>query len=220
MKEFTETERKDIFDTEKIVCRLVNRKANRELLEIVPYQPFLDLAVIFCILIGNRNDGYGTLTVNHAMREKIGLSVEVLYPLALKNMKEHMPYSCRSIYEVLSGSEELKGNTGSGKLPLYILTNHANLYGTAEILGEGVLEEVADRLESDLILLPSSVHEFLVLPDNGAFEAEKLIRLLREVNRTMLLKEERLSDNVYVFRRETGRVSILGETESKGEIGD
>lgn len=210
----------DIFDTEKIVCRLVNWEANRELLENVPYQPFLDLAVVFCILVGNRNDGYGTLTVNHAMREKMGLSVEALYQLAFRNMKQQMPYSCRSIYEVLPGSEELKGNTVSGKLSLYILTNHVNLHGAAEILGEGVLEEVADRLESDLILLPSSVHEFLVLPDNGAFEAKKLIRLLREINQTMLLKEERLSDNVYVFRRETGRVSILGETESKEEVGN
>ena len=105
-------------------------------------------------------------------------------------------------------------------LKLYLLTNQMGYNGAAAILYEGVLKNFAEEVGKDLILLPSSIHEVLLLPDNGDSDYEALSALVREVNEAQVRREEWLSDHVYRYLKEEDRIIAAGNgTEGNGVKG-
>ncbi len=85
---------------------------------------------------------------------------------------------------------------------MYVLSNHTRINGAASILYEGLLGKIADRLECDLFILPSSVHEVIVIPEKGDEDYYRLSEMVREVNETQLSPEEVLADHAYYYSRE------------------
>ena len=92
---------------------------------------------------------------------------------------------------------------------MYILTNKQHFYGAASVLYPEVLEKYANEFGHDFYIFPSSVHEVILLADTGVENKEHLYDMVREVNGQNVPQEELLSDNVYYFCRENGRVTIL-----------
>ena len=84
---------------------------------------------------------------------------------------------------------------------MYILTNETKLNGAACILYENVLYDFAQKLGEDLYILPSSVHEVILLPKLSVFEKDELVNMVREVNTEGVAAEEVLSDHVYEYNR-------------------
>lgn len=91
-------------------------------------------------------------------------------------------------------------------LGMYVAGNRERLFGAAVMLYEGILEEFAGRLGFDLFILPSSVHEVILIPDDGEREREKLWEMVCEINRTQVEPEDILADSLYVFLREDRRI--------------
>ena len=90
-----------------------------------------------------------------------------------------------------------------------VLSNTRRIEGAVCILYPGVLESLAREEGHDLYILPSSIHEVILLPDTGAPSAEELKRMVREVNDTQVAPEEVLSYSLYRYRRTDGRVTIV-----------
>lgn len=87
---------------------------------------------------------------------------------------------------------------------IYVVTHEGRVYGAVAALYKGVLNQLAEKLGSDLIIIPSSVHEVLVLPKDESYRsAEIWNRMVREVNETQLEGEEVLSDHIYLYCKET-----------------
>ena len=84
------------------------------------------------------------------------------------------------------------------------LTNEMKLNGATEICNFSTMQEIADRFESDLYVLPSSIHEVIILPKNVNFDVNELTSMVQAVNGTEVRPEEVLSDHVYIFSREDG----------------
>ena len=96
-----------------------------------------------------------------------------------------------------------------GRRKMYILTNKQRFYGAASILYPGVLKKYADSFGCDFFIFPSSVHEVILLTDTGIEDREHLYDMVHEVNCQNVPQEELLSDSVYYFSRESGRITIL-----------
>lgn len=92
---------------------------------------------------------------------------------------------------------------------MYILTNHRRCFGAAEILDKKTLRTIADQIGDRFIVLPSSVHETIVLPPKEEAEYRRLADMVREVNDTQVDVEERLSDHVYVYSRDEEMLKIV-----------
>ena len=92
--------------------------------------------------------------------------------------------------------------------PFYVLSNRSGINGAACILYEDVLKNFADGVEKNLIILPSSIHEVLLLPDDGDISYEEMSRLVTHINRSEVPEEDRLSNQVYLYSRETGEVTM------------
>ena len=94
------------------------------------------------------------------------------------------------------------------KMPLYVLSNRKGVYGTVAVLYDGVLKKLAERFQSDLILIPSSVHEFLVIPETEEKDMIKLQECVKIINETEVAREEVLSNHIYRYSRENDLVEI------------
>ena len=193
----------------KVCYRLVNREKNKKRLEKLAYLPYNDLAVIFNVPVSIDENGVASLTLENKLLEKMNISLDELLMNASKNTPEIMGTKVQPMESVLFGmlDEEIAEELTSGdNLPIYIVTNKSGVNGASTILNHGVLEKIAERLNTDsLYLLPSSVHEFLVLPTECG-EVEELNRMVRETNSSVVNPMEILSDHAYYYSRETGQV--------------
>ena len=85
--------------------------------------------------------------------------------------------------------------------PLYVISTESECYGAAVILYPGFLEKTAAKLESDFFLLPSSLHEMVLVKDDGNLKTEELIQMVKEINASEVRAEDKLTDSVYYYNR-------------------
>lgn len=202
---------------ERVCFKLIHYGRNRELLQQIPHIPYLNLAIVFYYAYENAALGKGTILIRHSQKEQWGISVEELYKVAMENTRRLFPPRVVNIREVLS---DILGGEGTGEdqsfcpngneIPMYVLTNPDKILGAAGLLYSDQLKKVADRLQSNLFILPSSVHEVILLPDCGE-KPDTLRSMVVEVNGTQLAGEEVLSDSVYYYDRSCERTEIVCE---------
>ena len=209
---------------DRLAFKLIHARRNAELLKDVPHIAYLDLAIVFyCLLDHTFFDDTGTILIHNSHLELWQIDCDTLLRDARRNTPLMLPKTLRDIRDVLAdyadegtahgcayepedSSPPISG--GDGGFHFLVLTNRKNLFGAACILYDGLLAQIADRLESDLVILPSSVHEVLILPagDRSAYAATH--RMVEDVNEAALLPDEILSDHAYYYSRRERRVSI------------
>lgn len=186
-----------------IAMKLVNYHSNMELLRNIPHFRFLDLAITFYCVLGAQ-EAYITITNEHLRIWNI--SKERLYEWAKGNTEQVLPW------ELIDMAEVVRKMAGDNEIPLeklmYILTNKKKQYGATCMLYDGVLREIAQRLQSDFYILPSSVHEVILLPTNDDSDRKELTEMVLEVNNSILSKEDMLSDHVYYFSKVNGIIEM------------
>ena len=186
---------------EKIVYRLVNLEANRELLKGVPYVPYLDLAIIFYVMMEFNDYGTACMLIRDEHLEMWNVTGKEVYRKAKDNTWKLLPaefHTMRAVMEGLGGEKDYKGSD-----ILYVLTNKLRNFGAGVILYEGCLEMIAEYLKDDFYVLPSSVHEVIIVTAAEAPEGSAgLSDMVSEINKTQVDAEEVLSDHVYYYDRD------------------
>lgn len=203
-----ETIRGDIYP------KLVNAKQNKELLAKIPHRTFMDLAVVYyAVARDHAREDIGTILILNGHMEIWGQEEENLYQTAMMNMCVDGEADFTDIKTIV---ERITGITISEKdgndlhdTDMYVLTNHCRRFGAAEILDKKTLRMVADQVGDGFIVLPSSVHETIVLPSKEEAEYEVMAHMVRDINKSLVEAEERLSDHVYVYSREDEILKIV-----------
>ena len=196
------------FDTikDKIVYKVVNYRSNEKLLEQVPHKRILDLAVVFYCLLDNEYGRSATALIYNNNLKNWNVTIDDVYKAALKNTPDLLHSKISSMAALfekcgvnVEGEEvDLKDYVPSD---MYVLTNESKLNGAACILYENVLYDFAQKLGADLYILPSSVHEVILLPKLSMFEKDELVNMVKEVNTEGVAADEVLSDHVYEYNR-------------------
>lgn len=196
---------------DKLVVRLVNYKTNEDILSTMPHIKYLDLAIICCINICDD----GTIKVTNQFLETWETSRDELFDIAMKNTPNVLPVDGRNMFEYM---DELMGGEkvyhegldvfDASFMNLYLLSNTEKLFGSSTILYDGVLETLAAQANSDLVLIPSSVHEWLIMPYDSSMDMDVLMGMICDVNATEVKQDETLSDHPYIYRRYTKQVEI------------
>ncbi len=202
---------------DRICYRLIGKKENEGLLEEIPHIEFLDLAICFYYAYHGEEMGDGTILIYNSHMEMWETCTAELSSLAGRNTRRLFPWVCQGLGEVLKEMEDSGPGTDMEDLadapcmevPMKILTNNRRTHGAACILYPGVLDGVAQEMGSDFFILPSSVHETILLPDTGNEDYEKLRGMIREVNSTQVAPEEVLSDTLYRYDRADKRVAMV-----------
>lgn len=198
---------------DRIVYRLVNREKNRELLEEIPHVDFLDLAICFYYSYEHPELGEGMILIHNAHMEMWKTGHRELIQLAERNTPRLMQSQLSSMEnamrdfldeEQLAELREMQRETGKY---LYVLSNTKHIQGAAVILYPGVLAEAARHLGGSFYILPSSIHEVILLPDDGRSNGKDLHEMIAEINRSQLQEEEVLSDYAYRYDAAVGKVT-------------
>lgn len=195
---------------DKICYRLIRRKGNEELLREIPYVEFLDLAICFYYAYSSRALGEGTILIYNSHMEMWGVKIQDLMRLAGENTPRLYPGKHSPMTAILEEIMETGGRSiPEGKLPLSVLTNGRRIYGAACILYPGILEGIADKNKKSLYIIPSSVHEVILLEESEKTVPAEIRKMIYEVNRTHVTPEEVLSDNLYFYDYSEKKVKII-----------
>ena len=192
---------------ERIVFRLIHYGKNRELLETIPHIPYLDLAIIFYVLLPGANDSSAaTVLIRNEHLKPWKIRTSELLELAMTNTPRllekdliEMDDMIREVFPSPETETYLKEKEEAHTPPLYILTNRQRLFGSCCLLYRDLLEDFAEKCGSDLFVLPSSVHEVLLMPVNDQFTKDVLSQMVHQVNQTHVSREEFLSDHAYYY---------------------
>ncbi len=193
---------------DRIFYKLISFEKNVRLLEDVPHFRWHDLAIVFYYAMEEELVGKASITIHNQHMAMWSQSVDSLYRTAQKNMKEGMPEL------LLTMSELFRQMTGvriqkDDEIPMYVLTNQEKIYGAAALLYSEQLKDLADRIGYDLLILPSSVHEVLLVPDDHRKGYDFYIRMVDEVNRTQVEPEEVLSYKLYRYNRKRAEIEEI-----------
>ena len=159
----------DLTDWEKVQdridCRVIGKESNQEYLQNKPHLEVAeDLAVVYAIRLGGAADGIMNAVVTDHMMENWGISMEELNATAMKNMETLSPVEFKSMQEILVGMMFPGGDPGEHDLDMlfppaegpamYVLTNQDKVYGAKAILNETVMDDIAEKLGEDFIVIP------------------------------------------------------------------
>lgn len=186
---------------------LVSKEQNHEFLKNLIWQPFLDLAVCYMLVLP-LNEGQGNIRIKQEHLDQWGIDEQELAEQAEKNNLKQ-DYSLKDMeelcFKLLTGSkagEKEKLECGG----MYVLSNRNNMYGAAKLLCKPFLEKISGG--RSFYILPSSVHESILVPDQEGIPKNELDEMVREVNSTMVAEEEVLSDHAYFYDSRTGQIQM------------
>lgn len=200
---------------DRICIKLVNADKNSELLEKAPYRLVCeDLAVLYTVLVSDDGSEQAVVTIRNRIFDKWNITEEELYGIALENTERLFRGKIESLASVVMQIISDKMDTDIARefydmcisdvdtIPIYVCSNVAKHHGASVILYDGVLKEFTDKVGCDCFILPSSIHETLLVPVSFDTDVRCLRDLVKEVNSAEVSPEEVLSDNVYRYYRE------------------
>jgi len=194
----------------RVVYGVINEGYNQEYLADKPYREFLDLAVIYRVILEETEESSKSLVLTNGMCTLHGVNLAELEAAARRNT-EQRGFFVERLSEVLA---RMTGCFVSSHEPgeLWVCGMRGSAseipYGACVLLYAGVFKNLADELASDLFILPSSIHEVLVL--EAGFASDNFQGIVKEVNGSDVIEAtDVLSDNVYYYNRETGKITIV-----------
>lgn len=186
----------------KIKMKLINYEKNKELLEHVPYVRFLDLAIVFMVVLkSNCDNGFASILIYNHHLDFWSMDAENLYNLAMENTADDFEIiPMRSVIEAIMDEESAGIIMNNGEIEMSILTNYSRLQGAAGMLHKEIIKQYMKETKADKVwIIPSSIHETLLIPCDLMPDMEYVKGMVKEVNATQVQPEEILSDNVYVY---------------------
>lgn len=191
---------------ENVIPRLVNKDRNTKLIETSPTVIFADdLLITFRVLVSRADDEIGTVIITNDLMKtwNVDLTADDLLALSKENAKRLMPPLHLTLIEMLGLPKELEYMAP----PMDVLTNKDKINGATTIIYDGVLKEIADKLDADLIIIPSSINEVLIVPYSENITAEEYASMIGEVNASEVADADVLGTHPYIYRRETDEVT-------------
>ena len=209
-----------------IICKVINAEMNTEYLMDKPHTIMEDLAVIYTVDLGNNGAGQMSAPITNSLLERYGITPSELHEVALENLSKS-EIEFKSMRDMLidmmfpDGLQE--DDPRADMIPpleespsMYVLTNSNRLNGASVILDKNTMQDIAKELNGDYFIVPSSIHELIVLSMKNGIDKDNLEAFIRDVNMGQVLPEERLSDKAYVYDSENQRV-ILAEKYFEAE---
>lgn len=190
----------------KIIYRLVSQEKNEAYLSGIPHLPFLNLAIIFSVVHQLSEEGLESVCITNELQKKWGISTRDLYLLAAENTARILPANIDTMAHMLEAYREdlcRKLEESDHLIPhIYIVSNDYGINGAAVLLYENLIQSIAEKEKHNLFIVPSSIHEILIIPDHGTNSLSHLSEMIQEVNKKHVREDEILSDRAYYYDRE------------------
>lgn len=207
----------------RLIIKLINKKFNEKLLENIPYRDFCDLAIVCMVEVDMPGGQTGSVLIHNNHICMWGVHEKQLIDDAISNsfakgnaVIRRMEDMISSIYHSMNDGveeiseeqiEDMKNCPGG----LYVLTNEKQLYGAASIVYKEVRNRLSEQMGGDFYIIPSSVHELIIVPNDIGSSLMNLNEMINEVNSTMVSKDEILSNHAYLY--DSGKDLLIPASE-------
>lgn len=186
---------------EFLCVEVVGTERNKEMLEKIPHTDVENMSLVYRVQLGKDDSGLSTVLVTNQMLGNYGVSAEQLHADAMESSARIRPAAIMSMQKMMA---EMMGMSVEDMppemaLPLFVVTNEDKVMGAAAVFYPEVMEHAAKELNGSYFVLPSSVHEVLLFPDDGETEVGALQAMVREINANEVQPRDRLSDQVYHY---------------------
>ena len=203
---------------DKLIMEVVSAEANADMLDKVPHKDMEDMAVVYRFEIDSNDDGRVTILVTNQLIETMGVTPEQLHADAMENAPELKPAVIKGMSEVMAEmmgvSTEDLAMMGMPMDPadeqMFVASVPDKIHGAGVLAYQDFMDQAAERVGGDFFILPSSIHEVLIVPDNGNMSLSDLEAMVKEVNATQVAPEDKLTDSVYHYDSQA-KVFELGE---------
>ena len=216
---------------DSLFIRVSNAETNKEFLEGVPHETIGDLAVTYHVLMGMGNGEVGSTTVNYELMEKFGITEAQLKADAMENSSKILSPSLESMNNVMARLLGMDGPV-TGSVPfeqavqdfnfreegMFVLTNTTAVNGAAVMFYPEVMEQLGEHAGVDLFVIPSSTHEVILVPDDGAMNREDLEKMIKEINANEVDPKDRLSDSLYHYDSKDHKLERAVDFEERKEM--
>ena len=201
-------------DTDNLRVRMLNRSRNREYLKGIPCR---DISCGFVYIAEIGRGEYGAVITDDLIKE-YNMSEDEFFDTAIKNTIESYPAVLHDLGDsVMSGSEDCENllDLPAGKAPAsagpgFVLTNSRFFWGAGALFYPGVIDRIHELLAGDFYVLPSSVHELIIIAADDQ-DPQQLVDLIHTANRTVVKESDILSDDLYICESgELRRISYGG----------
>lgn len=195
---------------DKIFCKLINGDMNERYLADKPYTQIEDMAIVYAIDLGSTTSGYMSLPITFNLMDQYGVNIHMLHDIAMDNLAESniVFRSMADVMKELLFYDEMFEEdpltetmmlSGENEFPMYILSVEDNVNGAAAILDTATMESISEKLGGDFVVIPSSIHEVIIVPVDDDLSRDTLENIVQEVNNSQVPPEERLSYHVYQY---------------------
>ena len=201
---------------EEVEAQLMKQKGNEDRLENIPHQKVEDMALIYRVDMGDSSGGKMTSVITNQQLKAFGITAEQLHQDALENAPLTHPASLRSMQEVMADMMGMKPEEiATGEPMMLVATVEGSFMGASVIQYPGFMDQAAEKIGGDFFVLPSSIHEVLLIPDDGTQDYHDLAEMVQTINETQVAPAERLSDNVYHYDKADRVFELADKTASR-----
>ena len=209
--------------SDKIVFRLISREKNTEYLSDIPYIDFMDLAIVFAVVVCSDTDKVSSFRITEGLMETWGINTETLMRFARENTPVVFPEKIGLLCDMFGEFIEDGRSCGAiddklfpkqpdvTDIPMWVLSNEQGMYGATSLLYETVVEKICEKLGESFYVIPSSIHEVLIVPESFSPDPSELECMIEEVNRYHVAEDEILSDHAYFYDLSRGVFDLAGK---------
>ncbi len=169
---------------EKLTMEVVSAEANKEMLETVPHQNMEDMAVVYRFVLNSDDEGRASILVTNQILESMGVTPEQLHADAMENAPQIKPAEIKGMSEVMAEMMGIEQAEMMGLVPMdpkdeqmFVATVPDEVHGAGVLAYQNFMDQVAERVGGDFFILPSSIHEVLIVPDNRQKKQKRKNRL-------------------------------------------
>lgn len=197
----------------QIAYKLIHLEKNKEMLKDVPHKILFNLAVVFYYTVTEPPFcGKAEILIHNSHLKLWGIDLNQLCEIAIENTPKLFPAEINGITDLIKGfgeDSETDREEMESKIPMFVLSNKQKLQGAGCMLYPNILKKFSDKVKSDVYILPSSIHEVILIPVSEKDSKEKLLEMVTEINATQVEKGEILADAIYLYQREKDEIIWL-----------
>ena len=191
-----------------LTIRVSNFESNAAMLADVPHTRVEDLAITYHLMMEQGDGETYSAIVSNTLLEEYGISLEQLHQDACLNSSNISPACIKPMMQMMleitgAGSdesfEEMLNDLDGSMDGFYVLTNKSRMQGASVVFYPDLLAGLQAKMHKGFYILPSSVHEMLVVPETDRLQLDGLKQMVYDINRTVLAPEDLLSDTVYHY---------------------
>ena len=205
---------------DQVVVKLINKESNKELLKKIPHIDFLDeTAVIFKVLMPEDNapdNTMATVTITNDLLSSWNVTTDIVREAALANSPKLLPMKLQSMFDTI---DEIRRRNPLALIPelpeipddgpqMMVLSNIRKCDGASVILYPKLLKKIGEKY-GDFVLIPSSIHEVLIVTNTSREEMPTYNGMVKDVNRTAVASNEVLADRAYYYDSTVNELQIV-----------